>query len=409
MPQTPISQARSARTLITFAVIAAALALPASASAISGGSQVIVIPKIVKVACATNCVGKKTNRKARGGSLIRIKGDDLDSAQKVVFLGSAGKADDTVASLASAKMTTATVRVPPDSSTGPIIAVTASGTKSKASTIIPILPQPPVIGTPDLKPVDTGIPNVTLEAGTSTPRTVFLGSKELVRYSLKVSGADNVNAQVTLKRISTGETVGSWSIPAPSGQVVSVDWNGDVAGVPGSNGRYAFSTTLSSGTAAFAAAAAAPPVVEARDAFDLYGFIFPLRGKHVLSAGIGRFGAARSGHIHQGQDIMAKCGTKMVAARGGTVMQSSFQSAAGNYIVIRPDAPGVGDEAYMHMPVKSVFKKGDHVYTGQQIGVVGETGDATACHLHFEQWSGAIWQSKPVDPFSSLKAWDLVS
>lgn len=266
-----------------------------------------------------------------------------------------------------------------------------------------------MIGTPDLKSVDTGIPNVTLEAGTSTPRTVFLGSKDLVRYSLKVTGAANVIANVTLKRQSTGETVAIWTVPAPAGQVVSIDWNGNIAGQPGSNGRYAFSATLSSSASAFTAAAAAPAIVEARDAFDLYGFIFPVRGKHTIAGGIGRFGAARTGHIHQGQDIMAKCGTKMVAARGGTVMQSGFQSAAGNYIVIRPDAPGVGDEAYMHMPVKSVFKKGDHVYTGQQIGLVGETGDATACHLHFEQWSGAIWQSRPVDPFNALKAWDLVS
>lgn len=125
---------RSARTLSFLApiiAVAAALALPAGAGAISGGSQVVVIPKIVKVACAKDCVGKKTNRKARGGSVIRIKGDDLDSAQKVIFLGSAGKADDTVAELSNAKMTTATVTVPPDSSSGPIVAVTASGTKSR--------------------------------------------------------------------------------------------------------------------------------------------------------------------------------------------------------------------------------------------------------------------------------------
>ena len=32
----------------------------------------------------------------------------------------------------------------------------------------------------------------------------------------------------------------------------------------------------------------------------------------------GRFGAGRSGHTHQGQDVMAACGTPLVAARGGT-------------------------------------------------------------------------------------------
>ena len=63
----------------------------------------------------------------------------------------------------------------------------------------------------------------------------------------------------------------------------------------------------------------------------------------------------------------------------------------------------------MHMPVKSPFNKGDRVYTGQTIGSVGRTGRASACHLHFEQWTGKIWSSRPVDPLADLKAWDLVS
>ena len=33
----------------------------------------------------------------------------------------------------------------------------------------------------------------------------------------------------------------------------------------------------------------------------------------------GRFGAARRGHVHQGQDVFARCGTPLVAARGGKV------------------------------------------------------------------------------------------
>ncbi len=40
--------------------------------------------------------------------------------------------------------------------------------------------------------------------------------------------------------------------------------------------------------------------------------------------GAGRFGAARSGHTHQGQDVMADCGMPLVAARGGTVQYSGF-------------------------------------------------------------------------------------
>ena len=46
----------------------------------------------------------------------------------------------------------------------------------------------------------------------------------------------------------------------------------------------------------------------------------------------------------------------------------------------------------LHAPTdKSPFKEGDRVYTGQQIGTVGESGNASGCHLHFEIWSAPGW------------------
>ena len=47
--------------------------------------------------------------------------------------------------------------------------------------------------------------------------------------------------------------------------------------------------------------------------------------------------------------------------------------------------------------------------TGQPIGFVGRTGDATACHLHFEMWPAPGWYTggSAVDPLPSLKAWDV--
>jgi murein DD-endopeptidase MepM/ murein hydrolase activator NlpD len=43
--------------------------------------------------------------------------------------------------------------------------------------------------------------------------------------------------------------------------------------------------------------------------------------------------------------------------------------------------------------------------------VVGQTGDATACHLHFEEWSSPGWYSggRPFDPLADLKSWDSYS
>src|SRR6266481_8844074 len=60
--------------------------------------------------------------------------------------------------------------------------------------------------------------------------------------------------------------------------------------------------------------------------------IFPVAGPHTFGD---RFGAPRSGHVHQGQDIMAACGTPEVAVSRAKVKWVSFQKLAGNYVVIR--------------------------------------------------------------------------
>ena len=65
----------------------------------------------------------------------------------------------------------------------------------------------------------------------------------------------------------------------------------------------------------------------------------------------------------------------------------------------------------MHMAGPSAFVKDDTVYTGQQIGIVGDTGDATACHLHFEVWTPPGWYTggHTIDPLPLLQAWDSFS
>ena len=90
-----------------------------------------------------------------------------------------------------------------------------------------------------------------------------------------------------------------------------------------------------------------PPL--ATGSFDLVDHKFPVRGKHTYGTGIAAFGAQRDGHIHQGQDVFANCGTPLVAARGGIVKLNKFEANAGNYIVI--DGAGTDvDYVYMHLP-----------------------------------------------------------
>lgn len=130
--------------------------------------------------------------------------------------------------------------------------------------------------------------------------------------------------------------------------------------------------------------------------------IFPVAGSHTIGGG---FGAARSGHSHQGQDIMAACGTPLVAVSRAKVKFVSFQGAAGNYVVIR-NKKLHQDYMYAHLAARAPVTKGTVVQPGQQIGIVGQTGDATACHLHFELWLGKWYRGgHPVDPLPYLQTY----
>jgi murein DD-endopeptidase MepM/ murein hydrolase activator NlpD len=158
---------------------------------------------------------------------------------------------------------------------------------------------------------------------------------------------------------------------------------------------------------AHAALHATPATAQAPVSAD--GWAFPIRGAHDYGTSINRYGAARSGHTHQGQDVMANCGLPLVAARGGTVVAAGSGGAAGNYLAVHTtDTPY--DYFYAHMRSTALVREGQTVTTGQPVGYVGETGDATACHLHFELWQGRWWAGgHTIDPLSYLKAWDAAS
>jgi murein DD-endopeptidase MepM/ murein hydrolase activator NlpD len=137
------------------------------------------------------------------------------------------------------------------------------------------------------------------------------------------------------------------------------------------------------------------------------GYVFPIQGAHTFGQG---FGVARAGHRHQGQDIMAACGTPLRAASRSVVRMKKKQSLAGNYIVLR-DQLSRQDYMYAHMMGPGVVTVGQKLTPGQLIGYVGQTGDATTCHLHFELWLPPGWYKggKPTNPLPVLQAWDAVS
>lgn len=132
--------------------------------------------------------------------------------------------------------------------------------------------------------------------------------------------------------------------------------------------------------------------------------VFPVRGPFSFGSSGSRFGSGRPGHSHQGQDMSAACGTRIVSARKGTVAYNTWHSAAGYYVVIK-NAGSNTNFVYMHMIRRSPLKVGTRVQAGTPIGRVGSTGRSSGCHLHFEYWVGP-WQTggKPIDPLRYLKS-----
>jgi murein DD-endopeptidase MepM/ murein hydrolase activator NlpD len=262
-------------------------------------------------------------------------------------------------------------------------------------------------GAPD---ADPSAGQISLTEATTAPHKAFYYGYRYPRLRFAIA-SDQPENDLRIDVVdSAGEVVRTFyrnNVPPETPRAIRWD-GGDDAGRPARNGRYSF--RISPQEAAAPAARKARASTALALGFTFYGYAFPVLGKHEFSMGAGRFGAARTGHTHQGQDVMAACGTPLVAARGGRVQYAGFQSAAGNYVVI--DGRGTpNDFMYAHLAEPSPLHTGDTVRTGQPIGIVGETGDATACHLHFEMWGPPGWYEggSPFDPLPYLEKWDTYS
>lgn len=85
--------------------------------------------------------------------------------------------------------------------------------------------------------------------------------------------------------------------------------------------------------------------------------------------------------FHLGDDLAAATGTPVLAAADGVVRYAGSHRSYGNYLRI---LHANGDETlYAHLQYLFVHS-GQSVKAGQCLGTVGETGNATGPHLHFE-------------------------
>jgi murein DD-endopeptidase MepM/ murein hydrolase activator NlpD len=278
-------------------------------------------------------------------------------------------------------------------------------------------------GTPGAAPTSKGSPSgtpasdpsagtLTLVAAETSPHKSFYFGYRYPKLSYTI-GSDQPENDLQIDVLnSAGEVVKTFYRENVAPNTPSkVRWDGTTnEGRPARNGRYSFRISPQSATATTSAARKATASTTLSLGFAFYGYAFPILGPHEYGMGAGRFGAARSGHTHQGQDVMAACGTPLVAARGGTVQYAGYEGNAGNYIVI--DGRGTpNDFMYAHLAEPSPLHTGETVRTGQPIGIVGETGDAQGCHLHFEMWGPPGWYEggSPFDPLPYLQKWDAYS
>ena len=119
---------------------------------------------------------------------------------------------------------------------------------------------------------------------------------------------------------------------------------------------------------------------------------WPLPGHTYISCHFGEADAFGNAG-HRGTDIPAPEGTPILAAHSGTVLVSGWNDSYGNQVLLDNGA-GLSTR-YAHM-TQTAVTAGEAVTAGQVIGYVGNTGDSTGFHLHFEVIQNGV-RMNPLD------------
>ena len=270
--------------------------------------------------------------------------------------------------------------VPDKAVTGKPQVVDAAGNVAESPQVLTIGAEAPVA-----QQDGAGVSDVT-----ASPAKGFYMGKEKATASFIAQGSSPQDVRVDVVSETDGSVVRSIvAEDVPPASPAQVKWNGKTeAGDVAPNGAYDFDVKPLAGGQG------------AKAKFEQYDHIFPVKGKHEYWAGLG------DGRDHQGVDVGADCGKRIVAARAGKVQHKAYHASAGNYVVVDGKDTDV-DYVYMHLQQPSKLSEGDKVKTGGLIGRNGDTGNASGCHLHFEMWQGDWYGGgKVMDPMPALKRWD---
>ena len=116
-------------------------------------------------------------------------------------------------------------------------------------------------------------------------------------------------------------------------------------------------------------------------------YVQPAQGRLTSTFG------ARWGTTHYGIDIANAMGTPIVAAADGVVIEAGPASGFGLWVRIQ-HADGT-ITVYGHMDSFSVYE-GQQVRAGEQIARMGNRGESTGTHLHFEVWNADGLKTDPL-------------
>jgi murein DD-endopeptidase MepM/ murein hydrolase activator NlpD len=228
----------------------------------------------------------------------------------------------------------------------------------------------------------SGSSGLTLKTESASPGKVFFNGTRKATYRYSIGGSRARNLKIQAVRRRSGRVVRTWRRDHVQPHTKhTIRWSGATRhGREARKGKYVFRIRKPGG-----GALERSQTKRGARSFRLLPHKFPVRGRHGYWDGFG------AGRHHMGQDVGARCGSKVVAARGGRVQWRGYQAGgAGYYLVIDGKANG-HDYVYMHLRRRHRPKDGRRVRTGQGIGRVGRTGNASDCHLHFELWSRPGW------------------
>ena len=380
-----MSQARRGRrnSILVLAVATAGVALTGGVAtagnggASGGGLAAPKPPKLTGASCVESCAAL---RQVAVNGTVKLTGRRLKYVNKVRFPTKDGSTTVGASPVGSRAIE---AKVPNGAKDAKPRAEDEFGQRAKSPVPLDIIPESALPEPGSFR---------LAEAAVSPQKAYFYGeANPTLNYIFNGTGPTDIRVDIVNQR--DGSVVRSWVLEGitPNSQQ-AVTWNGQR-----DDGKAAKSGAYSFQVGGLGASLTGTGSTE----FGYYDHKFPVRGKHSYWDGIG------AGRGHQGQDLGADCGTPLEAARGGKVQFKGYHGAAGNYLVIDGKKTG-RDYVYMHLRDKAEVGEGERVRTGQRIGEVGETGNASGCHLHFEIWSAPGWYEGGnfLNPTKKLKRWD---